>query len=97
MLVASASERDDEPQEREHGGGQRDRHGLDLNDDASFPVGDAVLDPLSQVLGQDVSSSRPCAPAQVREAGLQSPSFSSLLSRSSGFVLRDLTPMASGT
>lgn len=66
MLVASASERDDEPQERDHGGSQRDRHGLDLNDDASFPVGDAVLDLLPQVLGQDVSTcSRPCAPAQV--------------------------------
>lgn len=38
MLVASDSERDDEPQERDHGGSQRDRHGLDLNDDASFPV-----------------------------------------------------------
>jgi hypothetical protein len=66
MLVASASERDDEPQERDHGGGQRDRHGLELNDDASFPVGDAVLDLLPQVLGQDVSTySRPCAHAQV--------------------------------
>ena len=66
MLVASASERDDEPQERDHGGGQRDRHGLDLNDDASLPVGDAVLDLLPQVVGQDVSTrSRPCAPAQV--------------------------------
>ena len=58
--------RDDEPQDRDHGGGQRDRDGLDLNDDASFPVVDAVLDPLSQVLGQDVSTcSRPCGPAQV--------------------------------
>jgi hypothetical protein len=33
-----------EPQERDHGGGQRDRHGLDLSDDGSFWVGDAVLD-----------------------------------------------------
>jgi hypothetical protein len=66
MLVASASERDDEPQERDHGGGQRDRHGLDLNHDALFPVGDTVLDLLPQVLGQDVSiCSRPCGPAQV--------------------------------
>ena len=79
--------RDDEPQEGEHGGGQRDRDGLDLNDDASFPVGDAVLD--ATVL------SRASVPVAVlalrrrsREAGLQSPSFSSLLSRSSGFVLR---------
>jgi hypothetical protein len=90
MLVASASERDAESQDRDHGGGQGDRHGLDLNDDASFPVGDAVLDLLPQVLGQDVSTcSRPCARAQgPREAGLRSPSFSSLVSRSSGFLLR---------
>lgn len=56
MLVASYSERDDEPRERDHGGGQRDLHGLDLNDDASFPVGDAEPDLLPQVLGQDVST-----------------------------------------
>jgi hypothetical protein len=90
MLVASASERDDEPQERDHGGGQRDRHGLDLNDDASLPVGDAVLDLLPQVLGQDVSTRSPSlrSGAGPREAGRQSHRSSSLLSRSSGFVLR---------
>ena len=32
--------------------GHDHRHGLDLNDDASFPVGDAVLDLLPPVLGQ---------------------------------------------
>jgi hypothetical protein len=40
--------------------------GLDLNDDASLPVGDAVLDLMPRVLGQDVSTcTRPCAPVQV--------------------------------
>jgi len=74
MLVASASKRDGEPQERGYEVGQRDRHGLNLNHDASFPVGDAVLDLLSQVLGQDVSTcSRPCGPAQVLAKPLFNP------------------------
>jgi hypothetical protein len=89
MPVASARERDDEPRERDHGGGQRDHHGLDLDDDASFRVGDAVLDLLLQVPAHVSTCSRPCASAQVLAKPVFNPHRSGcLLSRSSGFVRR---------
>ena len=79
--------RDDEPQEGEHGGGQRDRDGLDLNDDASFPVGDAVLD--ATVLSR---ASAPVAVLALRRRSSRSRSSIPIVQLPveppSGFVLR---------